>query len=92
MEIDYKDLSQFQYFAKNNHIIILKEEYLTNVILKVAVKNEEILKNISEKEIDVKKIQFIKEMYLWKTVKIKRFKNNLKNFPKNYCIIKQNII
>ena len=64
IEINYTDFNKFKYFARNNHIIILKEEYLTNVILKIAVKNEELLKNISEKEIDVKKIQFMKEMYL----------------------------
>ena len=74
IEIEYTDLNKFKYFAKNNNIIILKEEYLTNVILNIAVKNEELLKNISEKEINVKKIQFIKKMYLWKSYKNTAFK------------------
>lgn len=64
IEINYTDVDKFKYFAKNNEIIILKEEYLENVILEIAIKDEKALKNISEKEINVKKIEFIKKMYV----------------------------
>ena len=39
-------------------------EYLENVILEMAIKEKNILKNISEKEINVKKIEFIKKIYV----------------------------
>ena len=64
IELDYNNINKFKYFAKNNDIIILKEEYLTNILLDIAIKKEEILKKISEKEINIKKIKFIKEMYV----------------------------
>ena len=64
IEINYTDIDKFKYFAKNNDIIILKEEYLENVILEIAVKEQNVLKNISEKEINVKKIEFIKKIYV----------------------------
>ena len=64
IEISYADIDKFKYFAKNNNIIILKEEYLENVILEIGIKEKNILKNISEKEINVKKIEFIKKMYV----------------------------
>jgi len=64
MEINYTDVDKFKYFAKNNNIIILKEEYLENVILEVAIKEQESLKSISQKEINVKKMEFIKKIYV----------------------------
>ena len=64
IEINYTDVDKFKYFAKNNEIIILKEEYLENVILEIAVKERNVLKNISQKEINVKKIEFIKKIYV----------------------------
>lgn len=64
IEINYTDIDRFKYFAKKNDIIILKEEYLENVILEIAIKEKNILKNISEKEINVKKIEFIKKIYV----------------------------
>jgi len=64
IEINYTDIDKFKYFARNNNIIVLKEEYLENVILEVAIKEKELLKNISEKEINVKKIEFIKKIYV----------------------------
>ncbi len=64
IEINYPDLNKFKHFAKNNNIIILKEEYLTNVFLDVALQDEKILNKISENEINVKKLQFIKETCL----------------------------
>ena len=64
IEINYTDVDKFKYFAKNNNIIILKEEYLENVILEVAIKEQESLKSISQKEINVKKMEFIKKIYV----------------------------
>jgi len=64
IEISYPDTDKFKYFAKNNNIIILKEEYLENVILEIATKEKDLLKNISEKEINVKKLEFIKKIYV----------------------------
>ena len=64
VEISYSDVDKFKYFAKNNDIIILNEEYLENVILEIGLKDEKILNIICEKEINVKNIQFLKEMYM----------------------------
>lgn len=64
IEISYTDIDKFKYFAKNNQIIILKEEYLENVILEIGIKEEVLLKNISEKEIKIRKIEFIKKEYV----------------------------
>ena len=64
VEINYSDIDKFKYFAKNNNIIILKEEYLENVIFEIGIEEKKILKNISEKEINVKKIEFIKKIYV----------------------------
>lgn len=64
IEISYADIDKFKYFARNNNIIILKEEYLGNVILEIGIKEKNILNNISEKEINVKKIEFIKKIYV----------------------------
>ena len=64
IEIDYADIDKFKYFAKNNNIIIQKEEYLENVILEIAIKEQNILKNIMQKDINVKKTEFIKKIYV----------------------------
>lgn len=64
IEINYTDVDKFKYFAKNNNIIILKEEYLENVILEIAIKEQNALKNISQKEINAKNIEFIKKIYV----------------------------
>lgn len=64
IELGYSDVDKFKYFAKNNDIIILKEEYLENVILEVAIKEKELVENLSKKEIDMKKMEFIKEIYV----------------------------
>lgn len=64
IEISYTDIDKFKYFAKNNQIIILNELYLENIILKIGLKEEKLLKNIVEKEINIRKIEFIKEMYV----------------------------
>jgi len=64
IEINYTDVDKFKYFAKNNNIIILKEEYLENVILEIGLKEENAIKNISQKDINVKKIEFIKKIYV----------------------------
>ena len=66
IEISYSDIDKFKYFAKNNNIVILNEEYLENVILQIGIKDKELLKDISENEINVRNIQFLKEMYMWK--------------------------
>ncbi len=64
IEINYADIDKFKYFAKNNNIIILKEEYLENVILEIGLNDKNLLKNITEKDISVKKVEFIKKIYL----------------------------
>jgi len=64
IEINYTDIDKFKYFAKSNNIIILKEEYLENVILEIAIKEQNVSKNISQKDIIVKKIEFIKKIYV----------------------------
>ena len=64
IEINYTDVDKFKYFAKNNDIIILKEEYLENVILEIAIKEKDVLKNIENKEINVKKIELLKKIYV----------------------------
>ena len=64
IEIGYTDIDKFKYLDKNNNIIILNEEYLENVILEIGIKEENLLKNISQKEINVRNIEFIKEMYV----------------------------
>lgn len=64
IEIGYMDIDKFKYFAKNNSIIILNEEYLENVIFEVAVKQKDLLENTSQRDINIRKIEFIKEIYL----------------------------
>lgn len=64
IELEYSDVDKFKYFAKNNDIIILKEEYLENVILDVAIKEKELVENLSKKEINMKKMEFVKEIYV----------------------------
>ena len=64
VEIGYSDVDKFKYFAKNNDIIILNEEYLENVILEIGVKEKKLISKLPEKEINVRNIQFLKEMYV----------------------------
>ena len=64
IEIAYTDIDKFKYFAKNNNIILLNEEYLENVILKIGIKENDILENISQKEINIRNIEFIEEIYV----------------------------
>ena len=64
MEISYPDIDKFKYFAKNNEILIIKEEYLENVILEIGIKEKNILENLSQKEINVRNIEFMKEVYI----------------------------
>ena len=64
IELGYSDVDKFKYFAKNNDILILNEEYLENVILEIGLKEKELISKISEKEINVRNIQFLKEMYV----------------------------
>lgn len=61
IEIDYTDLNKFKYFANKNNIKILKEEYLINVELQVALLNEKIL---DKNEINIKKKEFIKKIFV----------------------------
>lgn len=62
--IDYSDIDKFKYYAKNNEILILQEEYLTDVLISIAIKNEDIIKNIRKNGINVKKIKFIEKRYV----------------------------
>ena len=64
IELGYSDVDKFKYFAKNNDIIILNEEYLENVILEIGLKDKKLIDKVSEKEINVRNIQFLKEMYV----------------------------
>lgn len=64
IEVDYSDVNKFKYFARNNKILILKEEYLTNVSIEIAIKDDNMLKNIEENGINVKKINFIEKRYV----------------------------
>lgn len=64
IEINYTDIDKFKYFAKNNNIIILKEEYLENVILEIGLKGKKQLDKVLCREINVINIQFLKEMYI----------------------------
>ena len=64
IELGYSDVDKFKYFAKNNDIIIVNEEYLENVILEVGIKEKDILNNLAQKDINVRNIQFLKEMYV----------------------------
>lgn len=64
IEISYPDIDKFKYFAKNNDIVILNEEYLENVILKIGIKEKELLEKLSQKEINVRNIEFLKEIYV----------------------------
>lgn len=64
IEISYTDIDKFKYFAKNNNIIILNEEYLENVILDIGLKDKDLLDKLYQKEINVRNIQFLKEMYV----------------------------
>lgn len=61
IEIDYTDLNKFKYFANKNNIKILKEEYLINVELQVALLNKKIL---DKNEINIKKKEFIKKIFV----------------------------
>ena len=64
IEISYPDIDKFKYFAKKNNINILNEEYLENVILEIGIKEKDLFKKISQKEINVRNIEFIKEIYV----------------------------
>ena len=64
IEIGYTDINKFKHYAKNNEILILKEEYLTEIVLHIAVKNEKVLKNIPENGINVKNLNFIEKRYV----------------------------
>ena len=64
IEIGYSDVDKFKYFAKNKDIIILNEEYLENVILEIGIKEKNVLENLTQKDINVRNIQFLKEMYV----------------------------
>lgn len=64
VELNYSDVDKFKYFAKNNDIIILNEEYLENVILEIGLKEKDILDNLTQNDKIVRNIQFLKEMYV----------------------------
>lgn len=61
IEIDYTDLNKFKYFANKNNINILKEEYLINIELEIALSDEKIL---DKNEINIKKKEFIKKIFV----------------------------
>lgn len=64
IETGYTDINKFKHYAKNNEILILKEEYSTDIVLQIAIKNENVLNNISENGINVKKLKFIEKRYV----------------------------
>lgn len=61
IQIDYTDLNKFKYFANKNNINILKEEYLINIELEIALLDEKIL---DKNEINIKKKEFIKKIFV----------------------------
>ena len=64
IELGYSDVDKFKYFAKNNDILILNEEYLENVILEIGLKDKKLIDKVFENKENVKNIQFLKEMYV----------------------------
>ena len=64
IEIGYTDINKFKHYARNNEILILKEDYLTDIVLQIAIKNESVLNSISENGINVKKLNFIEKRYV----------------------------
>lgn len=86
IEISYADIDKFKYFAKNNQIIILNEVYLENVVLKIGLKEDGLLKDISEKEINLRKVEFITKMYVWKADIYGAFPIISKNFQKSIAL------
>ena len=63
IEMSYEDLKKFKYFAQNNNITIKNEEYSDVIKIQIAIKNEKILDNLIQKEINVKRVRFIKKIY-----------------------------
>lgn len=61
IQIDYTDLNKFKYFANKNNINILREEYLINIELEIALLDEKIL---DKNEINIKKKEFIKKIFV----------------------------
>ena len=64
IEIPYADLSKIKYIADKYDIKILKEEFSTNIYLEIAVKDNKNIDKILEKEINVNKKEFLKEIYV----------------------------
>ena len=63
IEMSYEDLKKFKYFAQNNNITIKNEEYSDVIKIQIAIENEKILDNLRQKEINVKRVRFIKKIY-----------------------------
>ena len=63
IEMSYEDVKKFKYFAQNNNITIKNEEYSDVIKIQIAIKNEKILDNLRQKEINVKRVRFIKKIY-----------------------------
>ena len=64
IEIGYTDINKFKYYAQNNEILILNEEYLNDIVLYIAIKNKNVLNKTSENGINVKKLNFIEKRYV----------------------------
>ena len=64
IEIEYTEINKFKHYAKNSEILILKEEYLSDIAVQIAVKNEKILQEFPENGINVKKLKFIEKRYV----------------------------
>ena len=66
---DYKDLEKIKYYCRKNEIEITKSEYLEKVILNIELSKkakEELESKIEKKEIEIEKLEKIKEKYIIK--------------------------
>ena len=66
---DYKDLEKIKYYCRKNEIEITKSEYLEKVILNIELSKkakEELENKIEKKEIEIEKLEKIKEKYIIK--------------------------
>ena len=66
---DYKNLEKIKYYCKKNDIAITKSEYLEKVILNIELSKEskeELENKIEKKEIEIEKLEKIKEKYIIK--------------------------
>ena len=67
VKIDYSNLENFKYYAKNNNIRIVKIDYLNEIICNIEIKNENVshfLEDIEKRIINILDIEEICEKYI----------------------------